>query len=688
MATKQEAFQKATGSLISYSGPIIKNVSFNPKPVAGNIPFFADSVSNPRCVGTRLHREWWDEQFYLMQNGYTTAGTFIPPIYYQYLNYQKISGLMGRQYPDFTDTHYRLYRVSHEIKKHNILGLITPKARRKGISLFGTSIANNGIRFIDEYRMGVAAGLEGYVKGFRNKLYGSFNDCPPEMQIGYLLKNKDEFKTGWEEEAAIGMIEFITSVNLFRTMKGDATKMEGEYFNDVFAEESGQFENVEEFVTSILPTMDVGSYTMGTLYIWGTGGNTMKASKGFKDLWHASESLGLIRFPVLGNEYYYPYYIGAKEKDGTIPVETKALEKELLGQGYQPSQIIGCEDHVKAEKEIREERARLAKNPNKKFLIEWNQKYPLSVEEIFTSGGSNNFNNDLLYGQAYDVESSVSDIHQVVLEWVKDTSGNIVIPLQVTYRPFKPGDRDWQIVEMLRPPMPGIKDLDIAGIDSYNEDVSTTSKSLGCMNVVRRFDEFKIPGEAAELNPLSGRTIICQFYKRPPRKEQFFEICLMISVLYNIVKNTMCSAESDLVMQFYKNWGAAKYLSPRPKSFDAPSGELLNDYGAKMTGYSKPRMVGLIQTWVEDFIQWCKYIRTIQDLISYDDQNIGTDYDSVDALGLCLMRIEDMKRKPRSDNNEELRKSLELPSYSSSDIDISENNGDYQAMIKELFVSG
>jgi hypothetical protein len=159
----------------------------------------------------------------------------------------------------------------------------------------------------------------------------------------------------------------------------------------------------------------------------------------------------------------------------------------------------------------------------------------------------------------------------------------------------------------------------------------------------------------------------------------------MASVLYNLQKNTMVSAEADLVIQFYKNHACTKYLSPRPKSFDSPNSELNNDYGAKMTVYSKPRMVGLLQSWVLDNIVWCFFLRTIQDLICYDDQNIGTDYDSADALGLILMRIEDMKKKPRLLEDKELNETLMLPSYQLGEDGIFEGGNEYKNLINELF---
>jgi hypothetical protein len=67
--------------LLTYK-PNFKLRGFNPQPVAGNIPYEADSVSNPSCQGSHLWEEFWEEQYDRCVNGYNTGGIWIPGRYY------------------------------------------------------------------------------------------------------------------------------------------------------------------------------------------------------------------------------------------------------------------------------------------------------------------------------------------------------------------------------------------------------------------------------------------------------------------------------------------------------------------------------------------------------------------------------------------------------------------------------
>jgi hypothetical protein len=66
-----------------------------------------------------------------------------------------------------------------------------------------------------------------------------------------------------------------------------------------------------------------------------------------------------------------------------------------------------------------------------------------------------------------------------------------------------------------------------------------------------------------------------------------------------------------------------------------------------MTGYSKEMILGIVQTWVENYVDLCNFPELLRDLLAYDEEYIGTDWDSVDALAYAIMRIEDMKTRPR-----------------------------------------
>jgi hypothetical protein len=58
-------------------------------------------------------------------------------------------------------------------------------------------------------------------------------------------------------------------------------------------------------------------------------------------------------------------------------------------------------------------------------------------------------------------------------------------------------------------------------------------------------------------------------------------------------------------------------------------------------------ILGIVQTWVENYVDLCNFPAMLRDLLAYDEEYIGTDWDSVDALAYAIMRIEDMRTRPR-----------------------------------------
>jgi hypothetical protein len=79
----------------------------------------------------------------------------------------------------------------------------------------------------------------------------------------------------------------------------------------------------------------------------------------------------------------------------------------------------------------------------------------------------------------------------------------------------------------------------------------------------------------------------------------------------------------------------------------------MHKLGAKMTGYSKPMILGVVQSYVEDDIEYCNFVDLLRDLLAYDEEYVGTDWDSVDALAYAIMRVEDMKTRPRKSDDAE-----------------------------------
>lgn len=635
---------------MSRSNIIIKQKGFDPSPVAGKIPMYADSVNNPKSITTSAFREFWEEQIDRCMNGYITGGMEIPGRYYYYLNFVPITGLIsGRQYPWYVDLDYEYFKLVDYVKEHQKPGIIAPKARRKGLSEKGKTILSHGLRFTQNYRGAITAGLETYVNGLRKKFEDVEYNIVPELSLNYLKNNEKVFQIGYQERNEMGtwVDRGYGGMISFETMYDDAKKLEGEYFHDVICEESGRYKLLGQVIESIKPALQMGAAMLGSFFIYGTGGNILSTSKDFKEYWDEAENLGFEKFYVPGNRLYYPFF---SNPESTKPfydnVIKKTVDPIINLRDYEPWQVIGCEDTEAAKENILERRKAYARMKNRKKLKELNQHLPLTIEETFTSGGSNNFNDELIYSRLFDIEGSKRNYKDVVLERIikKSDDGLIEKTMDVVARPATKNDPDWKIVYMYQEPVKSVIDLDVAGIDSYNQDQTQTGKSLGAMVVLRQGNKVNMEDRGIH----NAEYPVCLYYKRPPRKEQFYEICLDIAIYYGLRRNVMASAEQDFVIDYFKKNGGEMFLSPRPTSFDVKDSKQSHQYGAKFTGASKPVILGVTQSWVEDYVQFCNYVEILRDLLAYDEEFVGTDWDSVDALALAKMRAEDMRTRPRN----------------------------------------
>lgn len=631
--------------------PIVKLKGFNPSPVAGNIPFFADSRVNPDAVGSSLYEEFWAEQVDRCLNGYRTGGVDIPGRYYYYLNYIVLQGLMGTQYPFYVDLDLQVYKLIDAVKKFRLKGIVGLKGRRKGMSeKMEGGVIQYGLRFIDGYRAAITAGRERYVTGLKKKLEGSEIRMIDEMKLNILTNNIKNYETGFEIKNRNNVYQqdgFLGKV-FTETMYDNPNKLEGEFFHDVICEESGEYETLDEVVSSIGPALDYGAESLGTFYIYGTAANILTSSRAFKEFYDNAEKLGYAKLWIPGTRMYYPFFGNPKTEhyyDAETDVKIDAIPNL---RHLKPFQRIGCEDIKASETEILRKRSVYLALRKRKKLKEFMQDYPLNEEEAFTSSGSNNFNNEVLISQLIEIEGNPNIITPWIFDFVtvmEDGIRKVKSPLEVTARPAKSSDPEWKFVWIYQHPRKDLIDLDVGGFDSYNQDLTETSKSLGAVVITRRGLELsmEVDGIHKALYP------IALYYARPPRKELCYEMGLKMAVYYGTFRNMMINAEQDFAIEYAMKNSGQRYLSLRPKSFDSPKTQQVHKYGMKLTGANKETFLGILQSVVEDYTQFNFFPRLIRDLIGYDEVTVGEgDWDSADGFGLSIARAIDMKVKPRT----------------------------------------
>ena len=617
--------------------PYIKGKGFDSAPlISKGIPAYADASRDPKVIGSPEYELFWQEQLYRCINGYNTGGIYIPGRFYYYMNFNAMSTIHGVINPDFCDLHLQLAYIIEWCKAHG-KNLIIGKKRRAGISEFTQkAVIDYGFRFIPAYKAGVAAGQKKYAEDFMKKWQTSDALLANEFKMNILLNNPDEVVSGYKAyEDGKEVKKGIGTEIIVRTMHNNPNMFKGLYLNDAVAEEAGEFDNLCEFISATNDCLMDGDTQVGTFYIYGTGGNVNKGSKDFKKVWENPDDYNAVKFLIAGDRFKKPYYGGAT-RYGKDVTNIPHLLKE-----YKPYQLIGVEDRKAAMENIMEERARLKKGDLKKYL-EHLQNNPIDEAEIFRKTFSNHFDVQRLNDQQDEISRNRDKYSKYKLDWVLNAEGQRANPLQVKAIPARDTDMESECVLILDEYHPDkkYKNLYVAGIDPYDQDVGV-SKSLGAMCVITRNNPYGIPFKMP----------VAVIRTRPKRKEMFFDMCLKLSVYYNLVGNVLGDkAGSSGMINWFKDHNCQKYLALRPTKFESTNSQQSHEYWLSINSYSKPLMVGLMQTAVYDYAQNIWFKELISELQNYDEVEIGSDNDLADAYGIALVQDVSVNVAPRDDS--------------------------------------
>jgi len=660
--------------------PIIKGKNFCPNPIVKwGIPEFADTVANPKVIGTLAHEDWWNEQFNRCLNGYKTGGIFITGRYYYYLNFCIIYTVKrGPHAPDYVDLDLEFFNTVEQAKKE-YKGIITLKARRRGLSFkMGHGIIDYGLRFSPAgYNAGIAAGVETYAVSFFNKLKDAESKKPPELRLHYLNHNMDEIMSGYTEMTSQGQVDKGSKNRvLCKWMAKDPNIFKGEAFDDVVFEEAGEFLKLLLTYGATEDCFKVGHKMVGTPYVQGTGGNIKSSSKDFLEMWTNADHYSLIQFRVPARRLFIGCFCGSRNENGKIEEDIPYIKEK-----YTPEQRIGMEDTQRAEEIILTKRKELVKGKNKQKYYDYLQNNPLNDEESFLQFSGNNFDTESLAAQKFKLQSATTlNYSKYKLDWIRNENGSVKIPLQVKADPAHDNALDEDCILIRHPPLLSWKNTDIAGIDSYDLDESATSNSLGAMVVLRRKNNPTMPGK---------RIPVCLVRNRPRRKEIFYEMCMKVAVYYGLFGNCLIDYSKPLIIQHFKVNGAERYLAPRPRSFETEWSQLQHDYGVSINVNTKPRMIALLQTFVLDDIDECYFPHIVDELIKYDVDSKESDWDAADALGIALMRDADMKHAPSEKDAADQSHIMSTPRWEEINgylVDVNQKNKADLSDVKDPFI--
>lgn len=554
---------------------------------------------NPESVA---YQEYWEQELDRCINGFKPKGmNWISGKYYFYLNYYKILGndgtagsrktLISPWYRQMDHEYFDLFETCKKEEK----GMIVIKARDKGFSYMNSGMISHEYTFFPFNDVGIAAGLQATADAFFDKTKKGLNGIHPNFKHSFLKDTDGILRSGYKQKNKDGKWEVggYQSTIICRTMDNPEV-FKGERVSLMVFEEAGEFKHLKNAYMSSKACFMDGNKQFGVPVIGGTGGDISKASKDFMDMYYESDAYNLIPMFIPASRAYY----------GFFDVKT------------------GQEKVKEAEEQLLEDREVIIKSGDREAYNLHIQNYPLTIQEAFLNTKTARFDNSLLNAQRSRILASKdyrSQIQQGYLDWEFDENEEFT----VRWRPHPEGP-----YKILNHPEPEYRDLDIGGIDSYDQDQAGASDSLGSAIIYRRFVDTEHASDY----------VVAEYTDRPAKKEDFWDGCLKLAVYYNarmLVEYTKIG-----ILDYFKRMNALKYLKEKPESAHNPGTKTRNRYGVHMNKQVKSLMEDLMDDYIRENVEDIWFLDLIEELASYGTRNT----DRAIAFGLCLIHNVDNYR--------------------------------------------
>jgi len=546
---------------------------------------------NPDSVS---YQEYWAKEMDRCVNGFKPKGMKkISGKYYFYLNYYMILGNDGTKGNRKTLIHPWYRKMDHEYFdlyetcKDEGKGMIVIKARDKGFSYMNSGMIAHEFTFFPHNDVGIAAGLQATADAFFDKTKKGLNAIHDNFKHSILRDTDGIRRSGYKQKNKDGKWEIggYQSTIICRTMDNPEV-FKGERVALMIFEEAGEFKHLKNAYMSSKACFMDGDIQFGVPIVGGTGGDITRASKDFMDMYYSHDAYNLLPMFIPANRAYY----------GFFDIKT------------------GKEHPEKAREKLSEERDTIQKSGDSEAYNLHVQNYPLTIEEAFLNTHSARFDIALINAQRSRILSSKdnrSQIQKGYLDWELGEEEP-----SVKWRPHPQGP-----YKILAHPELEYKNLDIGGIDSYDQDQAGASDSLGSAIIYRRFANTDIPSDY----------VIAEYTDRPKKKEDFWDGCLKLAVYYNakmLVEYTKIG-----ILDYFKRMNALKYLKEKPESAHNPGTKTRNRYGVHMNKQVKALLEDLVDDYLRENIEDIWFIDLIDELAVYGFQNT----DRVMAFGLCLI---------------------------------------------------
>lgn len=589
---KKEAVEKATIiSLNDYQEDLEKEVAYyfarTPPQVKNTIKYSRTSYPERIDPKSREDAAFVAEEFRRCIEGYNHMSGKL----YFFYNYCFLKDPeLGKIRPDYRKiaADWFQFITDHQAEKDK-RGIVSIKRRRVGASFMAASDVLHDCIFNPFFSVGMTSRSETAARDLFKHVKLMYQNLPEWMRPRSTASDRRDFmdfsyyvKDGSGNRIKKGLQSSILSV------APTDSCFEGYQFGKGIFDEGGKVNNLLTMWSYSQDCFMKPPRMVGLPMIFGTVGSLEKGEgTGIKEIWEKNEVYGFDRF----------FFGGYNALDGMIDE-------------------LGNDDYENGIRWILYERHK--KKSAKKEYEAHKQKYPLDAADAFylTSGGG--------VGNRITIQEQITKLVNNPPErrtgWMrpKPDGGVDFVP-----------NPDGKIVVYELPDPRRINGYHAGADPIDHDDVKKTrdSSNLALMIVSKPFG-------------LAAPKLVLEYADRPEKADSFFEQSAMALKWYNNTKVLIEDNRARMINYFLNNY--PKLLPLVPKSIGTARGGSEMKYSVKMTEERKQQMMGLIETYVDNYCQFIPSIDLLEEFKVFGDDH--RDDDRAIAFGWALVMLQADKK--------------------------------------------
>lgn len=545
-------------------------------------------------------KEYWNQEKEKVLNGYIVNGIYIPPFYYNYLNFCPIYNDVEKEKKlgnvwdgDLWFFHYIMLCML--TGKHAVV----VKARQRGYSFKIMSILYWSYCWIDGSVNTIGASKEEYTdKSWRFlEFYRKHINNYTAWRRGPVQPKHSEWleRTYLKNGDYVGKDSKLSST----TFKIDPFNGVGRSQTIFFYEEAGIAPTILETIGAIRPALEKGNLTTGLIIVSGSVGD-LDDCRGLKELFYNCDAHNFLSIDNIWDKK------SNNKKCGLFVSEAYNLTGFIDENG---NSLVD-----KATEFVLENNEKVRTLKKKELAqLDISQK-PLSPEDAFAQRNLSEFPIEELARQQSRIQVKEKEnkwaFKPIKCLLYEDDEGKVRmkttdLPPEHEY-PIKPEWEDKRgVVTIYEPPMEGAKWLTyFAGVDTVEVDETTSSESIHTVDIYRRAVKVKYKDDKGKIRTrIDGGKIVATYRGRFNPVEKHNEQSWFLIKLYNAFAYVERS-KPNFINYMKRNNRAEKYLA---KEVDVPINKDLNidtvlsssSYGFIITNQNK--MWNILKGTVKEF---------------------------------------------------------------------------------------